>query len=249
MNHQGLTVVITGAPGGIGSHLCRSYAGQGAKVFATGLHGPEGQELAAEISRSGGMIKYKAADLRKPQEIEDLFADAEAAYGGIDVLINNAGYGVWKSPFELTVEEWDGVLETNLRGTFLCSREAAKRMKEQERKGSIVNISSTRHLQSEAGGEAYAASKGAIVSLTHALALSLGAFSIRVNSVSPGWIETGDYGKLRAGDHAQHPAGRVGTPDDIVRACFYLTDPANDFVTGIDLVVDGGMTRKMIYEP
>lgn len=246
---EGLTVLVTGAAGGIGSALCRAYAQRGARLFGTALHGESGEELAEEIRRAGGDMTYRDADLRKPNEVAGIFAAVDAAYGGVDILINNAGYGVWKSPLELSLDEWDGVIETNLRGTFLCSREAAKRMKEQGRKGSIVNISSTRHLQSEAGGEAYAASKGGIVALTHALAVSLGGYGIRVNAISPGWIETGDYGKLRAEDHEQHPAGRVGRPDDIVRACFYLTDPANDFVTGTDLVVDGGMTRKMIYEP
>jgi NAD(P)-dependent dehydrogenase (short-subunit alcohol dehydrogenase family) len=101
---------------------------------------------------------------------------------------------------------------------------------------------------SEPCSEAYAASKGGIVSLTHALAVSLGPDRIRVNCISPGWIETRRYDALSASDHAQHPAARVGKPDDITRACLYLSDPANDFVTGINLVVDGGMTRKMIYE-
>ncbi|WP_276351350.1 SDR family NAD(P)-dependent oxidoreductase [Cohnella caldifontis] len=246
---QGLTVVITGAAGGIGRQLCRAYAEKGANVFATDVRAAEGAALAEEIAGSGGSVRFRAADLRKPDDIVALFEEAEAAFGRIDRLVNNAGYGVWKSPFELTVEEWDGVLETNLRGTFLCSKEAALRMKRNGAKGAIVNIASTRHLMSEPNSEAYAASKGGIASLTHALALSLGEFGIRVNSISPGWIETGDYGRLRAEDHAQHPAGRVGTPEDIARACFYLTDPANDFVTGIDLVVDGGMTKKMIYVP
>jgi NAD(P)-dependent dehydrogenase (short-subunit alcohol dehydrogenase family) len=100
---------------------------------------------------------------------------------------------------------------------------------------------------SEPNSEAYAASKGGLVALTHALAVSLGSEGIRVNCISPGWIETGDYTALRTGDHSQHPAGRVGTPDDVVRACLFLTDPANDFVTGTNIVVDGGMTRRMIY--
>lgn len=246
---EGLTVVITGAAGGIGRHLCRAYAKQGANVFATDLRAAEGKQLADEIAGSGGRIIFRQANLRNPEEIAALFAEAEAAFGRIDILINNAGYGVWKSPLELTVEEWDGVLETNLRGSFLCAREAASRMKEKGVKGAIVNIASTRHLQSEPNSESYAASKGGIASLTHSLALSLGEYGIRVNAISPGWIETGDCGKLRPEDHAQHPAGRVGTPEDIVKACFYLTDPDNGFVTGIDLVVDGGMTRKMIYVP
>ncbi|MNS89580.1 3-oxoacyl-[acyl-carrier-protein] reductase FabG [compost metagenome] len=114
--------------------------------------------------------------------------------------------------------------------------------------GSVVNISSTRATMSEPNSEAYAASKGAIISLSHAMAISLGKDGIKVNSISPGWIETGDYEALRPEDHQQHPAGRVGKPADIARACLYLTHPDNTFITGANLVIDGGMTRKMIYE-
>ncbi|MNI76721.1 3-oxoacyl-[acyl-carrier-protein] reductase FabG [compost metagenome] len=121
-------------------------------------------------------------------------------------------------------------------------------MKENKQGGSIINIASTRALMSEPNSEAYAASKGGIVSLSHALAVSLGQDHIRVNCISPGWIETGDYEGLRSIDHEQHPAGRVGKPADIVKACLYLTDPENDFVTGTEMIIDGGMTRKMIYE-
>ncbi|MNP17086.1 2-(S)-hydroxypropyl-CoM dehydrogenase [compost metagenome] len=121
-------------------------------------------------------------------------------------------------------------------------------MRENDHGGAIVNIASTRSIMSEPNTEAYSASKGAIVALSHALAITLGEEGIRVNCISPGWIETGEYGGLRDIDHQQHPAGRVGTPEDIARACLYLTHPNNDFVTGTHLVVDGGMTRKMIYE-
>jgi NAD(P)-dependent dehydrogenase (short-subunit alcohol dehydrogenase family) len=121
-------------------------------------------------------------------------------------------------------------------------------MRKQETGGSIVNIASTRAIMSEPNSEAYAATKGGIVAITHALATSLSEHHITVNAISPGWIETGDYNKLRDIDHEQHLSGRVGKPSDIAKACLYLTDPQNDFVTGINLVVDGGMTRKMIYE-
>jgi hypothetical protein len=177
-----------------------------------------------------------------------LIEKTEERYGRLDILINNAGFGCWKSPYDLTVEEWDSVINTNLRGTFLCSREAAKIMRKSGG-GSIVNIASTRAIMSEPDSESYAASKGGILALTHALAVSLGPDRIRVNAISPGWIETGDYEKLREIDHLQHPAGRVGKPEDIARACLFLTADENSFITGINLVIDGGMTRKMIYEP
>ena len=156
--------------------------------------------------------------------------------------------GITKSPYELTVDQWDLVLNTNLRGAFLCSREAAKIMRRQGG-GAIVNIASTRAFMSEANTEAYSASKGGIIALTHALAVSLAPDKIRVNSISPGWIETGDYAELREIDHLQHPAGRVGIPDDIARACLFLTHDDNGFITGANIMIDGGMTRKMIYEP
>ncbi|MDF2836594.1 MAG: short chain dehydrogenase family protein [Paenibacillus sp.] len=176
-----------------------------------------------------------------------MFGDIEELFGRVDVVVNNAGFGIWKSPYDLEPDEWDHVVNTNLRGTFLCSREAAKLMRKDGTGGSIVNISSTRALMSEPNSEAYAASKGGILSLTHALATSLGPDRITVNAICPGWIETGDYGELRRVDHAQHPSGRVGKPEDIARACLYLTDPRNDFVTGTRITVDGGMTTKMIY--
>jgi NAD(P)-dependent dehydrogenase (short-subunit alcohol dehydrogenase family) len=145
------------------------------------------------------------------------------------------------------LEDWDDVINTNLRSTFFCSKEAAKIMRKNSAGGFIVNIASTRASMSEPGSEAYAATKGGIVALTHALAASFSEERIKVNSISPGWIETKDYENLRKVDHDQHLSKRVGTPADIAKACFYLTDPENDFITGSNIVVDGGMTRKMIY--
>jgi NAD(P)-dependent dehydrogenase (short-subunit alcohol dehydrogenase family) len=113
--------------------------------------------------------------------------------------------------------------------------------------GLIVNIASTRAFMSEPDSEAYAASKGGLVSLTHALAASFAPHRVRVNCISPGWIETGDYLKLREADHLQHFSGRVGRPEDIAKACLFLA--GNDFINGENIIIDGGMTRKMIYEP
>lgn len=121
-------------------------------------------------------------------------------------------------------------------------------MRENENGGSIVNIASTRAFMSEPYSEAYAATKGGIVSLTHALASSFSEDRITVNSISPGWIEVGDYAQLRDIDHGQHLSKRVGRPADIARACLFLTSRENDFITGTNLTVDGGMTKKMIYE-
>lgn len=249
MRFKDQTVVITGAANGIGRYLAGAYAKEGASVIFGDVDGNQGKETMQAIIQDGHNAWFIPCDVRSEHDIINLAKQATALTGRLDIVINNAGISRWKSPLELSVAEWDDVLNTNVRSAFLLSREAAKHMRAKGQGGSIVNISSTRNRMSEPNSEAYAASKGAILSLTHALAISLGAYGIRVNCISPGWIETGDRSALRDIDHAQHPAGRVGTPEDVKKACFYLTDPENHFVTGTQLVVDGGMTRKMIYEP
>jgi NAD(P)-dependent dehydrogenase (short-subunit alcohol dehydrogenase family) len=239
-------VVITGAGAGIGRALACGYAREGANLAILDKDEERLSETKSLVHKYGVSVDGYVLDLSNGYTIAPLFNQINEAFGKIDVLINNAGLAKHDSPYRLTLEDWDYVLNTNLRGTFLCSREAAAIMKVNGG-GAIVNIASTRAFMSEPDSEAYAASKGGIIALTHALALSLGPDHIRVNSISPGWIETGNYDRLRAADHGQHPAGRVGRPDDIVRACFYLTDPSNDFITGTNLTIDGGMTKKMIY--
>ncbi|RJE87710.1 SDR family oxidoreductase [Paenibacillus sp. 1011MAR3C5] len=239
--------LITGAGAGIGQALALAYARNGAVVVIADRNEVGLADTSTQLKRIGHESVSITVDLSIPGDISSMFTRIEELVGGIDILVNNAGFGIWKSPYELELDEWDSVIHTNLRGTFLCSREAAAQMKKRGG-GAIVNLSSTRALMSEPNSEAYAASKAGILGLTHAMAVSLGHDHIRVNAICPGWIETGDYNALRSEDHAQHPAGRVGRPEDIVNACFYLTDPNNDFVTGTHLTVDGGMTRRMIYE-
>ncbi len=244
---KGKVVLVTGAARGIGRAVAYAYLCEGAHVALVDVDAAALKETADEFGRLGSCLPV-VADVAAPADVIRAVEAVAAAHGRLDVLINNAGIGIWKSPLELTVEEWDRVLAVNLRGTFLMAREAAKVMR-RTGGGAIVNVASTRWLMSEPNSEAYAASKGGIVSLTHALAVSLGPHGIRVNAISPGWIETNPKAVLRDIDHAQHPAGRVGRPADIARACLYLTHPENDFITGENLVVDGGMTKKMIYEP
>ncbi|PYI55424.1 glucose 1-dehydrogenase [Paenibacillus flagellatus] len=240
--------VVTGAGSGIGKAVSADFAARGYGVVVAELDAEAGERQAAAIREAGGSAIFVRTDVRREPDVVRLMEAAVEAYGTIDVLINNAGVSRWKPVYELTADEWDDVLGTNLRGSFLCAREAAKVMR-RGGGGAIIQIASTRAMMSEPHSEAYAASKGGIVALTHALAVSLGPDGIRVNCISPGWIETGDYEALRDVDHRQHPAGRVGTPEDVVRACRYFADPGNDFVTGTNLAIDGGMTRKMIYEP
>lgn len=237
--------IVTGAGHGIGRATAMAFSQQGYRVVIADKNAATGSAVASDINNSGGEALFIRTDVSIPSEIVDMVKKTVSGFGRIDVLVNNAGFGIWKDPAELTIEEWDSVINTNLRGAFLCAREAAAYM--EKNAGHIINISSTRAFMSEPASEAYAASKGGIMALTHAMAASYAAKGIRVNCISPGWIETGDYSKLKDSDHKQHFSGRVGKPEDIARACLFLVE--NDFINGENIVIDGGMTRKMIYEP
>lgn len=249
-------VAVTGGAQGIGRAIAYEYAKRGWAVSIADPDKDAGFEVIREIRRMNGKAVFLAADVSREEDVERWMRVTVGEFGGVDALVNNAGISRFGDPLELAIEDWDRVIGVNLRGAFLCARAAARAMKAKGR-GAIVNIASTRALMSEPNSEAYAASKGGLLALTHALAVSLGPHGIRVNSISPGWIETRDWQySLRAvvpfhteRDRLQHPVGRVGKPEDIVRACLFLTnDEASGFITGQNIVVDGGMTVKMIYE-
>ena len=226
-------VIVTGGAQGIGRSIAQKYVEQGANVVVADVAEP-----------ADATIHFIKTDVRSESDVQALMEQTAERFGTIDILINNAGKFVVTPPTELLLEICDDIINTNLRSVFLCSREAAKYMNG----GAIVSLASTRAFQSEPYTEAYAASKGGIVALTHALATSFAEKNITVNCISPGWIETGDYAKLREIDHAQHLSNRVGKPEDIARACLYLTHPENNFITGTNVTIDGGMTKKMLYE-
>ncbi|BDG60160.1 SDR family oxidoreductase [Caldinitratiruptor microaerophilus] len=239
----GKVAVVTGAAQGIGRSIAQAFAGAGARVVVADVQEEKGRAVAGEV---GGL--FVRTDVSDARSVENLFADVHRTCGRVDVLVNNAGIAGFGSMFAEDAEErWHRVLGVNLTGAFLCARQAASLMKATGG-GAIINISSTRAFQSEPDSEAYGASKAGLLGLNHALAVSLGRYGIRVNAICPGWIETEDYDQLRPEDHAQHPAGRVGRPEDIARAALFLADPdQSGFLTGQHIVIDGGMTVKMIY--
>lgn len=229
--------LVTGAAGGIGRQLCIGLAEAGYRVIATDLaHAFDHPE-----------IHFHPLDLRDEQAIVQLFAEVRAQHGCIHLLINNGAISKFHTRFEeLSAAQFDQVMTVNVRGAMLCARAFVQANRDLPY-GRIINIASTRWQQNEPGWDAYGASKGALVALTQSLANSLADHPITVNAISPGWIQAEDYHTLTEADHRQHPSGRVGRPDDITRACLFLADPRNDFINGANLVVDGGMSKKMIY--
>lgn len=234
--------LVTGGAQGIGKGVARRLLWDGFRVVIADSDDEAARRLVAE---SAGEITAITTDVGDEGEVRALFARISADFGRLDVLINNAGIArAHAVPLEqLELADWNRLLATNLTGVFLCSKYAIPLLRQQG--GSIVNLASTRAFQSEADTEAYSATKGGVVALTHAMAMSLGP-QIRVNSISPGWIHVADE-PLRPQDHSQHPVGRVGTPEDIAGLVAYLISSQAGFVTGQDFIVDGGMTRKMMY--
>lgn len=242
---KGKRVFVTGAARGIGKSITTAFIKAGANVAFCDKDLIAGKEVA----RDTGAVFYPA-DLNNETELENCMKQVLDNWGDIDILVNNAGISCFSPITETSIEEFDKIIRTNLRPVFITSQLLAihrDKQKVRNMYGRIINISSTRYLMSEPGSEGYAASKGGIYALTHALAISLSPYHITVNSISPGWIQTHNYDSLMDKDHHQHPSGRVGKPEDIARTCLFLCEDKNDFINGENITVDGGMTKKMIY--
>ena len=238
-------VFITGGAEGIGKAMVEAFCLSGNQVAFCDINEIAGQETA----KATGSIFHKV-DVSDKDALESCMQRILSDWKDIDIIVNNVGISQFSSITETSVEDFDKILSINLRPVFITSRLLAIHRKEQSSPnpyGRIINICSTRYLMSEPGSEGYAASKGGIYSLTHALALSLSEWNITVNSIAPGWIQTHDYDQLRPEDHSQHPSRRVGKPEDIASMCLFLCEENNDFINGENITIDGGMTKKMIY--
>ncbi len=226
--------LVTGGAHGIGAAIA-------ARLADDGWHLVIADRDAVGTAPQGG--RYVVCDVADEAAVRSLIAAIATQEGRLDALVCNAGINVRKPIAELTLAEWTQVIGTNLTSTFLLVRAGEAMLR--SAKGSVLTIASTRAHMSEANTEAYSASKGGLVALTHALSISL-APDVRVNCISPGWIFTkGD--PPRPEDHAFHPAGRVGAPRDIAALTAFLVGPESGFITGAEFTVDGGVTRKMIY--
>lgn len=243
--------LVTGSGRGLGSGIALRFAEAGAKVvvnFRTSASGA--QSIASQIIEKGGEAIAVQADVSRKKDVERLVERCMAHFGRIDVLINNAGIYPLSSVLEMTEEEWDKVIDSNLRSTFLCTQAAAKIMAE-EGGGAIVNISSIEGENPAPMHSHYNAAKGGVLMYTAAAAQELGALGIRVNAVSPGLIWTEGIeqswpeGVARWQNRA--PLTRLGMPSDVADACLFLASPAARWITGANLRVDGGVMTSQIF--
>jgi NAD(P)-dependent dehydrogenase (short-subunit alcohol dehydrogenase family) len=243
--------LVTGGGAGIGRAIAKYLVDAGARVCIAEADAHAGADAADEY---GARVRFERCNVGKEADVRRAIGATVKWAGRLDGVVNNAGIADPEvGPVEdLALAEWNKYLATNLTGAFLCAKHAIPHLR--RTRGAIVNIGSTRAVQSEPETIAYSATKGGIAALTHSLAITLGP-EIRVNCIEPGWIATSMFAprdarkppKLTKRDHAQHPVGRVGKPEDIAALCAWLLSAEAAFVTGAVYVSDGGMTRKMIY--
>ncbi|MBB5022125.1 SDR family oxidoreductase [Desulfurispira natronophila] len=247
-------VLVTGAAQSIGRGIVEKLRTEGWQVAALDCHLQAIERAQRGWASEDKGIHWIQADVAQEKEVLAAVGTVQDRWGRLDGVVNNAAISTAHSdPAEdLSLKHWQRVLDANLTGPFLVSRSCLSLLRKS--RGAIVNIASTRALQSEPHCEAYGASKGGLVSLTHAMAASLSG-QVRVNAISPGWIDTGPWQNNPEpqnddpADHAWHWAGRVGLPEDVAAMVHYLLSPAAAFISGQNFIIDGGATRKMVYPP
>ncbi|HEX5215655.1 MAG TPA: glucose 1-dehydrogenase [Vicinamibacterales bacterium] len=251
---NGKTALVTGAALGIGRAACLRMAGEGARVAVTDLRESDGREVVAQIERDGGRAAYWQLDVSREAEAQRVIGEVVSTFGAVDVLVNNAGIsGVSKPTHEITEAEWDALMAVNVKGVFFCTKHVLPHMI-RAGGGSIVNLSSIYGLVGAPDAPPYHASKGAVRLMTKTDALLYAPNKIRVNSIHPGFIWTPmvenftnaapDPAKARQAVAAKHPLGHMGDPDDIAWGIVYLASDEARFVTGAELVIDGGYTAQ-----
>lgn len=255
MRLQGKVAIVTGTGAGIGKGIAEVFAREGASVVAASRRSVNGQPVVDQIVADGGEAVFVRCDVSVEEDVKALIRRAIELYGRIDILVNNAGVNFVKSFEQVEPEDWDRVLNTDLRGTYLCSRLALLEMLKTGG-GSIVNIATVHTLACLPGAAPYDAAKWGMVGFTKSLAVEFAARNIRVNALSPGLIATQIWEDIKAAAPSPQaaidywktniPAGRLGTCEEIAYAAVFLASDEASYVTGANLVVDGGMTSLLV---
>lgn len=251
---EGKVVIVTGGSHGIGKSACEVLAEEGAKVAITDVKDGDGQHVAKTIQSNGGTAEYWHLDVSQESEVRTVFQQVKKKWGKIDVLVNNAGIsGPTQPTHEIEAEDWKSLLSVNVDGVFFCTKHGVKAMLENGG-GSIINLSSIYGIVGAPDLPAYHASKGAVRLMSKTDALLYAKDNIRVNSVHPGFVWTplvedflrqqGDVEEGRKQLDQLHPIGHVGRPEDIAYGVLYLASDESKFMTGSELVIDGGYTAQ-----
>ncbi len=245
--------IVTGGAYGIGRGICRLFAKRGDRVLIGDIDDARGQALECELRDSGAEARFVHANVRDEASVRAMVDAAVAAWGRIDTLVNNAGIEKYAEPSDFTLEDWEAIVGTNLRGVFLCSRAAFPHLR--EARGAVVNIASVQAFANVPKLSVYAATKGGVMALTRSMALDWAPQGVRVNAVCPGAIYTGMTETELAGSADPDaevraigeaiPMGRIGQPEDVASAVYFLASEDAAYVTGAALVVDGGLLTKI----
>jgi len=254
MKLQDKVAIVTGAGKGIGQGIARVFVKYGAKVVVADWDEDAGLRTADELRRSGGDAIFVKCDVSNEEQVKAMIQAAIASYGRLNILVNNAGIGVYKTVLDTTSEDWDRCLGVNLKGVFLCSKYAIPHIKAAGG-GAIVNIASVHSYQNVGGTAPYAASKGGVVALTRVMAIDHGRDNIRVNAICPGWIDTPliqgifaaspDPEEAKRAVERRQILGRLGRPEEVGEAAAFLASDEASYITGASLMVDNGMTAQL----
>jgi NAD(P)-dependent dehydrogenase (short-subunit alcohol dehydrogenase family) len=257
MRLTGKVAIVTGAASGIGRASAMAFAAEGARVTAVDIDGKGGQETVARIRAQGGEAEFACVDLRSEAAIKDMVEETAARWGRIDILFNNAGVVLVRPLEETSEEEWDRLMDINVKAAFLATRHTVPVMR-RGGGGAILNTGSVGSFIGQLGTPVYTASKGAIALLTKSLALDYGRDGIRVNCICPGITDTpmlrehmgsGEEGEARIRERlARVPTGKILSPEDVARAAVYLVSDDSAGVTGILHVVDGGFLAAAEFD-
>ena len=252
LNFTGKVALVTGSGSGLGTGIARRFAEAGAKVIVHYNQSRAGADAVVnDITSSGGNAIALQADVSREDDVARLISASVDAFGHIDVLINNAGIYPLDSLLDMRADQWDAVIDANLRSAFLCTQAVAKQMILQSSGGAIVNITSIEAENPAPMHAHYDAAKAGLLMLTRASAAELGKHGIRVNAVAPGLIGREgierDWPEGVARWQAAAPLRRLGTPEDVADACLFLASPAARWITGASLTVDGGVMTAQVY--